>query len=249
MPQQFTLYPDLTADENVDFVASPVRDARAGAAGGASARCSSSSSCGRPAAGGRASCPAACSAGSSSPPPSSTSRRCCSSTSRPPGIDPILRQTIWDELARLKAAGRTLLVTTQYVSEAEACDAVALIAGGRLIALGPPDELRRGAAGGDVIEVETDAPFDPAVLVGKEGDPRGAEHRAPPVPGRDRRRRHDDPGPRRPRRRGRRHARRPPARSGSRSTRCSPSSSSATRASAARPSRATPRAATEDDAA
>jgi len=85
------------------------------------------------------------------------------------GIDPILRQTIWEELGRLRSAGRTLLVTTQYVSEAESCDAVALIAGGRLIALGPPDELRRNAAGGDVIEGETDAPFDPAVLVGKEG--------------------------------------------------------------------------------
>ena len=31
------------------------------------------------------------------------------------GIDPILRQTIWEELDRLKADGRTLLVTTQYV--------------------------------------------------------------------------------------------------------------------------------------
>jgi hypothetical protein len=46
---------------------------------------------------------------------------------------------------------------------------VALIAAGRLIALGKPEELRRSAAGGDIIEAETEAPFDPAVLVGKEG--------------------------------------------------------------------------------
>ena len=43
----------------------------------------------------------------------------------------------------LRDAGRTLLVTTQHVSEAEECDAVAMIVGGRIIALAPPDELRR----------------------------------------------------------------------------------------------------------
>ena len=44
------------------------------------------------------------------------------------GIDPLLRGRVWDELHRLRDAGRTLLVTTQYVNEAEACDRVALIA-------------------------------------------------------------------------------------------------------------------------
>ena len=71
------------------------------------------------------------------------------------GIDPLLRATIWEELHRLRDAGRTLLVTTQYVNEAEACDAVALIADGRLIALATPEELRRQAIGGDVVEIET----------------------------------------------------------------------------------------------
>jgi ABC-2 type transport system ATP-binding protein len=64
------------------------------------------------------------------------------------GIDPILRRRIWDELHRLRADGRTLLMTTQYVNEAEECDTVALIAGGKLIALATPDDLRREAAGG-----------------------------------------------------------------------------------------------------
>jgi ABC-2 type transport system ATP-binding protein len=168
MPQQFTLYPDLTADENVDFVASlfgmlvrrrrrrvrevlelvqlwEARGRRAGQlSGGMQRRLELASALVHEPALLLLDEPTA-------------------------GIDPILRQTIWDELARLKADGRTLLVTTQYVGEAESCDAVALIAGGRLIALGPPEELRRGAAGGDVIEGETDAPFDPDVLVGKEG--------------------------------------------------------------------------------
>jgi ABC-2 type transport system ATP-binding protein len=80
------------------------------------------------------------------------------------GIDPLLRSRIWAELHRLRDAGRTLLVTTQYVNEAEECDQVALIADGRLIALAPPDELRRTAIGGQEIEIETAALVDWSVL-------------------------------------------------------------------------------------
>jgi len=72
----------------------------------------------------------------------------------------LLRKRVWDELHRLRDAGRTLIVTTQYVNEAESCDYVALIAEGRMIALDTPIELRRLAAGGDVIEVETAERFD-----------------------------------------------------------------------------------------
>jgi ABC-2 type transport system ATP-binding protein len=85
------------------------------------------------------------------------------------GIDPILRASIWTELHRLKSAGRTLIVTTQYVTEAEECDQVALISGGRLVAFAPPDELRRLALGGQAIEVETEAPFDADELTGQPG--------------------------------------------------------------------------------
>ncbi|HEV8516805.1 MAG TPA: ABC transporter ATP-binding protein [Candidatus Limnocylindrales bacterium] len=85
------------------------------------------------------------------------------------GIDPILRQTVWQELRRLRDEGRTLLVTTQYVAEAEHCDAVALLSHGRLIALARPEDLRRQALGGDVIEVEVDRPFDARSLAGVEG--------------------------------------------------------------------------------
>jgi ABC-2 type transport system ATP-binding protein len=168
MPQLFTLYPDLTADENVDFVASlfgmltprrrrrvrevlelvrlwEVRDRRAGRlSGGMQRRLELASALVHEPALLLLDEPTA-------------------------GIDPILRKTVWEELDRLKAQGRTLIVTTQYVTEAEGCDAVALIAGGRLVALGAPEQLRRDAAGGDVIEAETESPFDPAALVGKEG--------------------------------------------------------------------------------
>lgn len=94
------------------------------------------------------------------------------------GIDPLLRRSIWRELRRLRDEGRTLLVTTQNVGEAEYCDAVALISEGRLIALAPPEQLRRQALGGDMLEVETAAPFDisrlPPVVGVQEVRVRGA---------------------------------------------------------------------------
>jgi ABC-2 type transport system ATP-binding protein len=163
MPQLFALYPDLTAGENVDFVASlfglllwrrrrrvrqvlklvelwDVRGRRAGRLSGGMQR---------------------------------RLELACALVHDPTllildeptaGIDPLLRVTIWEELHRLRDAGRTLLVTTQYVHEAEECDQVALIAHGRLVALAPPDELRRSATGGDVIEVETTDMFDGSKL-------------------------------------------------------------------------------------
>src|SRR5256885_5453856 len=78
------------------------------------------------------------------------------------GLDPMLRLTIWNEFRRLRDAGRTLVVTTQYVGEAEYCDRVAVLAGGRLVALATPEELRRMALGGEMIEIETAAAFDGA---------------------------------------------------------------------------------------
>ena len=80
------------------------------------------------------------------------------------GIDPILRQAIWDELRRLRSEGRTLVVTTQYVSEAEYCDRVALILDGELVALDTPDALRQMVFGGDVLEITADRAVDPDLL-------------------------------------------------------------------------------------
>jgi ABC-2 type transport system ATP-binding protein len=85
------------------------------------------------------------------------------------GLDPLLRGSIWEELHRLRDQGRTLLVTTQHVAEAEECDAVAMIVGGRIIALAPPDELRRIATNGDLLDVQTAASFDGSELVGMTG--------------------------------------------------------------------------------
>jgi ABC-2 type transport system ATP-binding protein len=81
------------------------------------------------------------------------------------GIDPLLRQSIWDELRELRDQGRTLLVTTQYVTEAEYCDRVALIVDGQLVALDEPEALRQMVFGGDVLQVDTARAVDPELIV------------------------------------------------------------------------------------
>lgn len=67
------------------------------------------------------------------------------------GIDPVLRRKIWDRFEALRDDGHTLFITTQYVSETAYCDRVAVLAEGRIIAEDTPSELRRRALGGDVI--------------------------------------------------------------------------------------------------
>jgi len=59
------------------------------------------------------------------------------------GIDPELRLSIWNELIRLKIEdGKTIIVTTHVMSEAEKCDNVAMIRNGRIITSGTPEELK-----------------------------------------------------------------------------------------------------------
>lgn len=72
------------------------------------------------------------------------------------GIDPVLRNKFWDHFQHLKALGKTIFVTTQYVGEAAYCDFVGVMSNGRLLMVETPDDLRRRALGGDVITVKPD---------------------------------------------------------------------------------------------
>jgi ABC-2 type transport system ATP-binding protein len=59
------------------------------------------------------------------------------------GLDPRSRRTLWDEVRRLVAGGTTILLTTQYLEEADQlADSVAVLHGGRVVAQGTPDELK-----------------------------------------------------------------------------------------------------------
>ncbi|WP_127493540.1 ABC transporter ATP-binding protein [Paenibacillus glycanilyticus] len=57
------------------------------------------------------------------------------------GIDPVLRQAIWNELRALTQQGVTIIVTTHVMDEAEKCDRLGLIRDGKLIALGTPEAI------------------------------------------------------------------------------------------------------------
>jgi len=72
------------------------------------------------------------------------------------GIDPILRNRIWENFRALRDQGKTLLVTTQYVGEAAFCDQVALMRKGRLVTLDTPKGLQRQAMGGEVIHLRVE---------------------------------------------------------------------------------------------
>jgi ABC-2 type transport system ATP-binding protein len=69
------------------------------------------------------------------------------------GADPSTRQQMWDLLYQAAGEGRTILVTTHYVEEAERCQTIAFMHGGRLIGIGSPEQCR-AELGEGVIEVD-----------------------------------------------------------------------------------------------
>jgi ABC-2 type transport system ATP-binding protein len=70
------------------------------------------------------------------------------------GLDPLSRQGLWEEVRRLRDAGTAILLTTQYLEEADRlADRVGILADGRLRVEGPPEDLKR-RVGGDVLTIE-----------------------------------------------------------------------------------------------
>lgn len=59
------------------------------------------------------------------------------------GIDPELRRSIWAEIGRLKGMGKTILVTTHVMDEAEKCDQLAMIRDGKILTSGAPQQLKQ----------------------------------------------------------------------------------------------------------
>jgi ABC-2 type transport system ATP-binding protein len=71
------------------------------------------------------------------------------------GVDPIARRNFWDLIYELSAAGHTIFVTTHYMDEAEYCHRIALMYGGRVIALGSPAELKQSLGVGHLLNLES----------------------------------------------------------------------------------------------
>jgi ABC-2 type transport system ATP-binding protein len=72
------------------------------------------------------------------------------------GVDPLSRRRFWDLIYELAGRRVTVFVTTHYMDEAEYCDRLALIDQGRIIALGTPQELRTQQMPETVWELETE---------------------------------------------------------------------------------------------
>jgi ABC-2 type transport system ATP-binding protein len=144
MPGRFSLYPDLSVEENLRFFASvfgttpereyeqiapiysqlePFRDRRAAALSGGMKQ---------------------------------KLALCCALVHRPDillldepttGVDAVSRREFWDLLARLKQSGLTIVVSTPYMDEANRCDRVALIQHGRILAIDEPHTITRSFDG------------------------------------------------------------------------------------------------------
>jgi ABC-2 type transport system ATP-binding protein len=71
------------------------------------------------------------------------------------GVDPVSRREFWRLIDDLSAAGTTVLVTTHYLDEAERCDRVAIIQAGKLAALGTIPELKSTFAERPILEIRT----------------------------------------------------------------------------------------------
>jgi ABC-2 type transport system ATP-binding protein len=72
------------------------------------------------------------------------------------GVDPLSRRLFWELIQRMSNDGVTIFVTTHYMDEAEYCNRLALMNGGKLIALGTPTELKLGSIQGALLLLECD---------------------------------------------------------------------------------------------
>ena len=88
------------------------------------------------------------------------------------GVDPISRRDFWRLIYDMVKEGVTVLVTTHYMDEAELCQRVGFISQGRLVALDTPDRLKQNKMRGEVLEMAVSNP-DAAMRILKAAQQRG----------------------------------------------------------------------------
>ena len=74
------------------------------------------------------------------------------------GVDPVSRRDFWRLLYRLAADGTTIFVTTHYMDEGEQCHRLAFIHDGRRVAMGTPNDIKERQMRGKVVEIDCDSP-------------------------------------------------------------------------------------------
>jgi ABC-2 type transport system ATP-binding protein len=84
------------------------------------------------------------------------------------GVDPVSRRSFWDLINTLASEGVTVFVSTHYMEEAEYCNRLALMSRGKIIALGTPRELKRDWMKESVLDLECDQVMEAAELLQKE---------------------------------------------------------------------------------
>jgi ABC-2 type transport system ATP-binding protein len=86
------------------------------------------------------------------------------------GVDPIARRGFWDLIYQLSEAGHTIFVTTHYMDEAEYCHRLALMYRGRIVALGAPSELKETLQSYSLMDLDSSDPLESMkALEGEEG--------------------------------------------------------------------------------
>ena len=85
------------------------------------------------------------------------------------GVDPISRRAFWDLLYELADGGTTIFVTTHYMDEAEHCQRLAFIHNGRIVASGSPGDIKENVMRGQVLEIDCDQP-EAAILALRQLD-------------------------------------------------------------------------------
>jgi ABC-2 type transport system ATP-binding protein len=76
------------------------------------------------------------------------------------GVDPISRRNFWDLINNLSTEGTTVLVTTHYLEEAEFCNNIMLIDAGKIIAEGNPKQLKEDHIKNRILEIECTKPVE-----------------------------------------------------------------------------------------
>src|SRR6202521_5067982 len=86
------------------------------------------------------------------------------------GLDPQARRQLWELIEQFKSSGRTILLTTHYMDEAERlCERVAIMDNGKQIALGSPRELIASTCAEHMVEFSAGAALDASALARIEG--------------------------------------------------------------------------------